>query len=225
MPETFSPAAIVAAILIFFTLISYFFRFLSKGGIILANATGILAFALGGIVPFATLLVFYALAEFATWIGRKDAAKHEQRTYSNIFGNCTAAIAALFFGQHLAFFGAISAAFADTVSSEIGLLSKKRPVLITNFQPVEKGTDGAISALGCAASLIAAAIIGAVYYFFVSGSLKLFVIVVVSGFLGGLFDSFLGATLQRRGLIGNTHVNFLAGVFGAMVAIALAGFL
>ncbi|HLC92817.1 MAG TPA: DUF92 domain-containing protein [archaeon] len=221
MIESIPPWAIVVVVLFLFSIATFFLKILSNGGILIANAIGIAAFAFGGTVAFFALLVFYVLAELATWVGRKGEEKHAQRTSSNIFGNCAAAIAALFFGQYIAFFGAVSAAFADTVSSEIGLISKAKPVLITNLKKVEKGTDGGVTALGFAASLVAAAIIGAIYYFFVSASLKAFAAFVVSGFLGGAFDSFLGATFQRRGMLTNTQVNFFASIFGALVAVAI----
>src|SRR3989344_1252538 len=222
MLETISLEIAVLAVLISFTIATYYLKLLSTHGIILANLIGIVVFVLGGAVPFATLIIFYVIAEVATWIGRKSVKKHEQRTSSNIFGNCAAAIVALFFGQHIAFFGAISAAFADTISSEIGLLSRGKPWLITTFKKVEKGTDGAVSLLGSSASLVAAVIFGAVYYFFVQASGKLFIAIVAAGFFGGVCDSFLGATFQRKGIITNTQVNFLASIFGAAVAIALA---
>ncbi len=217
---------VVGAVIIAFAIASYAFRLLSAGGIAFASGLGVAAYLLGGLVPFFTLLVFYVLAELATWAGRKGTdARHEKRTSSNIFGNCVAALAALFIGQGLGFFGAISAAFADTISSEIGLLSSRKPVLITTLREVEKGTDGGVTALGFGASLVAAAVIGAVYYFFVGRSLVGFSIIVMAGFFGTAFDSVLGATLQKKGLLTNTQVNFVASIFGAAVAMLLGSVL
>ena len=225
MLDTMQPEMVVIAVLIAFSFAAFYLRLLSIGGIALAAIIGITAFMLGGVVPFLALALFYLMAETATWAGRKFAGgeRHEQRTSSNILGNCAAAIVALFFGQSTAFFGAVSAAFADTVSSEIGLLSRSAPVLITSWKRVEKGTDGGVTLLGFLAALFAAAIIGLMHYFFVANSAALAGIIVVSGFAGGAFDSFLGATLQRRGILTNTQVNFFAGLFGAAVALALSG--
>ena len=148
MLPVFGPAEIVVAlVLVAFSIAAYSTRALSTRGIVFANLTGLLGFVLGGLVAFVTLVVFYILAEIATWYAIKSGEAHEQRTISNIFGNCAAAIVALAIGQPVAFFGAVSAALADTVSSEIGMLSKSKPYLITTFERVQKGTDGAISAL------------------------------------------------------------------------------
>jgi uncharacterized membrane protein len=46
-------------------------------------------------------------------------------------------------------------------------------------------------------------------------------VVIISGTAGNLFDSVLGATLERKGYIKNNLVNFLNTVFAALVAYLL----
>ena len=46
-------------------------------------------------------------------------------------------------------------------------------------------------------------------------------IIVVAGVTGNLADSILGATLERRGIIGNNTVNFLNTLTGALVGAVL----
>ena len=53
-----------------------------------------------------------------------------------------------------------AAANADTWSSELGILSKSPPFLITTFKPVPPGTNGAISILGLLAAIAGGATIG-----------------------------------------------------------------
>ncbi|MFH1391498.1 MAG: DUF92 domain-containing protein [Candidatus Diapherotrites archaeon] len=227
MLDAFSPAittlniGITILILATFSFFSYRKKLLNTTGIIIADIIGIIAFIRGGFLAFTTLVVFYIIAEAATKIAREDHKKHEQRTTANIIGNSGAAIIALFLGQGIAFFGAISAALADTVSSEIGMLSKKNPVLITSFKKVEKGTDGGITLLGTIAGIIAAALIGLLFYFTISpnGALA----IVIAGILGTIIDSLLGATLERKGILNNTQVNFLASSSGAIIAFLLSG--
>jgi len=219
---SFPPDVIaVLAILMGFSLFVNYAKVLSLTGIITANIVGILGFLLGGIAAFATLLLFYIAGEAATRIPKKSS-RHEQRTHSNIIGNCAAAILSLALGSAFGFFGAISSALADTLSSEIGILSKGNPVLITTLREAEKGTDGAISPLGLAAAMIGAAIIGAAYYFMLGNNATMSIIIIIAGFLGSIMDSVLGATLQARGVLDNNTVNIAANLFGAAIALGLA---
>ena len=124
-------------------------------------------------------------------------------------------------GSPAGFFGALSAALADTFSSEIGMTSKSKPVMITTLQPAEKGADGAVSLRGLGASVVGAAIIALAYYTLVSPSKKMALLLVLTGVFGSVVDSILGATLQRRGMLGNNQVNFIASACGAIVMVLL----
>ncbi|MEK6957944.1 MAG: DUF92 domain-containing protein [archaeon] len=211
----------ILAMLVVFSAFSFGKKLLSVRGIIFADAVGIIAFALGGPLAAGTLLFFYVIAEAATRVAHKTA-EHGQRTISNIFANSAAAIIALFFGQYAAFFGAVSAALADTVSSEIGMLSRKKPVLITSLREVEMGTNGGITVLGIVAGAVAASFIALIFFFTVKQSAVGFVAITLAGLVGTLFDSLLGAVFERKGMLNNTHVNLLAGIAGAMVALAFS---
>lgn len=46
-------------------------------------------------------------------------------------------------------------------------------------------------------------------------------VIAAAGFVGTLFDSLLGATLERRGLIGNNGVNFAGTVAAGIIAVLL----
>lgn len=211
----------VAIILLLFTIFSYKKKLLNLNGIIFADIVGLMVFFIGNIQSFLALTIFYVVAEAATRIVHNKEEKHEQRTSSNIIGNAGAALIALILGQGIAFFGAIAAALADTISSEIGLLSKNKPVLITTLKNVEKGTNGGVTLLGLFSGLLAAAIIGIVYYLTVQSSLTVAIIIMTAGFIGNLIDSILGATLERKGILNNTQVNFLASSSGAIIAFVL----
>ena len=99
----------------------------------------------------------------------------------------------------------------DTWASELGILSKANPVLITTFEKVPRGTNGGVSIWGLFVSFAGGIFIGIFYYiativFVDSESLQnsppQFPIILLGG-LGGLvgsvIDSFLGATCQFSG--------------------------
>lgn len=106
------------------------------------------------------------------------------------------------------FLGSISAAAADTAATELGLLSKKNPRLVTRpSRVVAPGTSGGVTSLGFSGSILAAAIIGTMASALgvVPGQAGLghaaltLIICVIGGVLGTLSDSFTGAVVQRKG--------------------------
>lgn len=139
----------------------------------------------------------------------------------------------------LAFAGALSAALADTASSEIGTLSRRQPVLITTFKPVPHGTNGGISLLGTCGAIAAAALIAttacATGFVQVAAGVKQplsqFKLIIVglilfaAGMAGTFVDSVLGATIEGKiPGVGKSAVNFACTLTGAIVA-AISGFL
>ncbi len=106
--------------------------------------------------------------------------------------------------------GHYAACMGDTLASELGILSKSQPRLVTNpTRTVPKGTNGGISPLGLAVSALGGTFIGVVQSLSLAahyGStqsvaatvyLKLTALLTVAGFTGSLIDSLLGATLQQ----------------------------
>ena len=117
---------------------------------------------------------------------------------------------------------ALAEATADTVSSEIGAAFGGQPWLITSFERVEAGTDGGVSALGTFAGIAAAAVVVASGVWAIGLPQRAGWILLAGGVAGLLFDSLLGATLERDGRLGNDWVNFLSTVFAGVTAWAFA---
>jgi uncharacterized protein (TIGR00297 family) len=105
---------------------------------------------------------------------------------------------------------ALAEAAADTVSSEIGQVLGGRPRMITTLRTADPGTDGAISPAGTLAGIAAGVIVALAGTLALGGNVALFWISTAGAVFGLLFDSLLGATLERRGLLNNDAVNFLS---------------
>lgn len=120
---------------------------------------------------------------------------------------------------------ALAEAAADTVSSEIGQVLGGQPRMITTLRVVDPGTDGAISLAGTLAGVCAAAIVAGIGAVALSGSITLFWICTFGGVFGLLFDSLLGATLERRGWLNNDAVNFWSTGSAAGFALGLMALL
>jgi uncharacterized protein (TIGR00297 family) len=120
---------------------------------------------------------------------------------------------------------ALAEAAADTVSSEIGQVLGGRPRMITNLRSVDPGADGAISLAGTLAGVVAAGIVAGIGTLALRAGLAFFLVSSAAAVFGLLFDSLLGATLERRGRLNNDLVNFLSTASAAAFALALLVFL
>lgn len=132
----------------------------------------------------------------------------------------------------MGFAGAIAAALADTASSEIGVLSRHEPCLITTFKRVPHGTNGGVSLLGTFGAIAASALIAVTSC--VSGFVQIAagpkaltnwhiagagVVIFAAGMFGTLIDSLLGATVEDKiPGVGKGAVNFACTLSGAMMA-------
>ncbi len=109
----------------------------------------------------------------------------------------------------LAYFGVMASVTADTWATELGVLARERPRLITTGRPVAPGTSGGITRYGTLAAFTGAAFIGVAAFVLIQlaslattgqlllADLPIVVIAAAAGLVGSLFDSLLGATVQR----------------------------
>src|SRR6185436_1490359 len=107
----------------------------------------------------------------------------------------------------LAYAAAVATATADTCSSEVGKAYGRRTFLITTFQPVPPGTEGAISLEGTLGGMLggfAVAAVGAAGGLYSWGAAA---IVGLAGLLGALAESVLGTVAEKRGWMGNDLLN------------------
>jgi uncharacterized protein (TIGR00297 family) len=195
------------------SILAYRVHSLSKDGAVAATFIGTIIFGLGGWQWAVLLLVFFISSSLLTraFKNRKmeldeKYSKGGRRDAGQVFSN--GGIAALFVLLHVffpqsiwawtGFAAALAAVNADTWATELGVLNPNPPRLITDLSKrVEKGTSGAISVYGTCAALLGAGVIGIpAVILFPNRSVSLFILVALSGLLGSLIDSLLGATVQ-----------------------------
>ena len=208
---------IILSILISTSLLSVKFRVFTLSGTIAAFFIGLIIFLFGGWCWFALLLFFHFASALITRyrydVKRSLGAaemKGGARSWLNVVAN--GGIAALFalgegvFGGDIffaGFLGAISAAAADTLATEIGLLYPGKPRLIVNLsKKVEPGTSGGISPYGEYAIFLTSFVIGLLAAIsnvnLNFSSLEIIVLSVISGFFGATADSLFGSTIQGQ---------------------------
>lgn len=98
----------------------------------------------------------------------------------------------------IAYGAALAASLADSMASEIGVLSKKKPVDICTLAHVPAGLSGGVTALGLFSSLLGAAIVSAVFTLTAGAGAPAFAVITAAGFLAALFDSVLGSLFQVK---------------------------
>jgi uncharacterized protein (TIGR00297 family) len=212
-------------------------RGVTTSGAVAGAIVSLMLYLSAGPGAFVTLVSVFLLTLAATRLGytRKQnmgtAEQGDGRTASQVLANLSVAgAAALLFATNanaiflLALVAALAEAAADTVSSEYGQAVSQRPRLLTTWQIVQSGTDGAVSLAGTLAGTTAGFIVSVLSA--TVGLLAWSWVVVSTGcaVMGMLLDSLLGASLERRRWLNNDAVNFLSTLMAAGAAASL-GFL
>ncbi|MGQ0551090.1 MAG: DUF92 domain-containing protein [Armatimonadota bacterium] len=244
-------AAAVAAV-------AWLLGWLTVGGAIAATLVGAAILHFGGILWAAALLAFFLSGTVLTMVGRSRKSQPEHRRRGRTAGQVigtggVAALVSVLWGTDVvspeirqllpaAFLGALATAAADTWATEVGMLSRHPPRLITSGAYVPAGTSGAVTLVGSLAGVAGAILIAAIG---AQGQAHIFTAAWIAGVFAMFVDSLLGATLQAsfrrpdggitedpgggvvlvRGVawLTNHVVNLFATLVGTVAAAALAG--
>jgi len=217
-----SDAVAKAATILVLAFAMRFSKSLSFSGVLASVLVGAVTLFLGGWDCFLVLLVFLILGTLFTKYKCSEKApgtlaqeKGGVRTWVNVFANGGPALISIlleyFYGTDffkVFFLSSVCSAASDTMSTEIGLLSKSKPRLITKpWKKVERGVSGGVTLLGTLAGLFASLTISVVplttimmgvggLFLGINDPARLVVASALAGFSGMIMDSILGATVQ-----------------------------
>ena len=226
---------ILALIISFaFGLTAYRMKAADRSGLFSGALMGLLIIVFSNVTWFLLMLSFFilgtAFTKYKYEIKKREGVAESRggvRGFTNVFANGLVALCgAVLYGIYgdLAFLalyvGSIAAATADTTASELGMLGKQ-PFLITTLQPVPKGTDGGVTIMGEVLAILAALIIGIVAFALRIGPPEIIPVAVIAGFVGTNVDSLVGATLERKKIIGNSGTNMFCTIAGGVAAMLL----
>lgn len=224
--------------------VSYWKNLLDTPGLVAAVGTGLIIGVLGDPAWLFVLLVYLVSSFVATryrYQKKKEMGVAEgrrgERSWHNVVANgAPPALVAALWGlapdvlppesSGVLFLTAIAVAAADTLASEIGVLSPNATLITHPLRRVPPGTNGGVSLLGHGAALLAASYVAAIGYvvFLVLAPATLpaqpclLILPVLLGFAGCQLDSLMGATLERGGFMGKGGVNLVS--ISAMTAAA-----
>ena len=258
--------ALGALVLLGISAASYWFHATDAWGSVSGFVLGLVIGFTSGWAWVALLISFLVLGSAATRYRYKfklsiHAAEDKRgaRGFRNVIANGAVALVAsvlnFFYPSPIlpvVFVAAIASASADTLATEIGLLSKAKPVLITRPSSVTPpGISGGVTLLGELSAFVGSAAMALLAFALgIIPFTSVIILAAAAGFVGCTLDSLLGSTIQslyscqvcnaftektlhcgkptRRikgvAVIGNNEVNLLSDVGAALVA-SLAFFL
>lgn len=228
---TFTGLIVYSALLIA-AVLAYRTGKLTRAGAITGYIVALFIYKGAGVMGVAVLTAFFIIGSWATkWqISKKTiigaAEKNKgRRTAAQVLANGGIAAALGLMARQspdkaaiaqIMIAGSFAAATADTLSSELGMIYGRKFFNILTLKKDARGLNGVISLEGTFIGLAGAIIIAAIYSICTKWDTA-FYWIVMAGLIGNLTDSILGASFERRGLMGNNLVNFLNTLTGAMV--------
>ncbi len=214
-----------------FACIARLLRGVTTAGAAVGGAVCFLLMLAAGWGGFAALCTVFLMTWAATRVGYRrkqqlgSAERRGGRNAGQVMANLgVSAIAALLYiwshdpGLLWGMTAALSEVAADTLSSEIGTVLGGTPRLVTTWEAVPVGTDGAITWLGTVVAVLAALLVGLVCVATRVFAFRTLPLCIAAAMFGTLIDSLLGATLERKGFLRNNGVNFLSTACAATLA-------
>jgi uncharacterized protein (TIGR00297 family) len=231
---SFDPSFWIIILLLVAGFVSYVLGKLTLWGSLTGVVISILIYLGAGLPGIFMLAAFFILGTAVTSYKKEYKLKAHlaesydtKRTMSQVIAN--GGIAALLAVLNIALedpiimvmiAGTLASSASDTFSSELGNIYGRNFYNILTLEKDKRGLDGVVSIEGTLFGILGSLIIASIYIAAFGWSLAFFAI-TIAGIAGNLWDSFLGALFERKGLLSNDAVNFLNNVFAATIALFL----
>ncbi len=188
-------------------------RALSKGGLAMALMLDFAVSVSLGNFGFSLLLAFFILGILSDKIAKKQKQrlllnsleqKGSRRDFMQVLANggvaAALAVVSLFYNSPVItvmYVASLAEALADTFASSFGIFSRHTfdPF---RFRRCPVGQSGGMSLLGTLSSLLGSSLIALLALLYAKIDNTYLLIVIISGFLGSVFDSLLGSLVQAK---------------------------
>ena len=203
-------SVILAALLIFVTLKKGAFTpaaAMSAGAILVTAAIcGSYAAIVVVLVAYGTVFaVDLVLGKRTEKITGEINLKTGRRDVVQVLANATAAVIAIILGKlfespigMVVYTSALTECLADSLASDVGVLSKKDPVDVCRMRRIKRGMSGGVSLLGTVSALLGCLLMTLIFIAFFGFNTKNVVAVLVIPMIGILADSILGSLVQAK---------------------------
>lgn len=233
-----------------FCSLAFVLGWLTLDGAAAAMVVGTITFGFGGWPMVMVVICFFVSSTFLSIkdsdenaVIRNERRRNGLQVWANGFWLVTWLLAGIITNLFVCWMGAVAVlatATADTWATELGSrrFRNTQTYLITTRNHVSPGTEGGVSWPGIIAALLGSLFIAMVAAFGFSLSAGWFTIIAISGFLGSVLDSYIGAQFQgtsyilqlpgfawqKKLYIDNNVVNWMATGFGSILLLILNQF-
>lgn len=198
--------SVILSLILF--IIIFFAKGLSYYGSILAMIMCVSYMCFGGLFGITILLSEYFVIFFISKIKKifiKDYKKDKARTFLQVLingglGTLFIILYGIFKQRYLLIVSVISLSgcFIDSISSDVGVLSKSNPYDFIKRRVTQKGISGGVSVLGTVSALICSFIVAFATYKYLNLTYSYLFIITGLIFLQTIVDSILGSLFQAK---------------------------
>lgn len=205
----------IIGIIMAFSIIAFAYskKALTTGGVIAALMLMVIILLSGGLNALLLLILAYLLIivvdklfnnkiEDITYsVNKKNGARDAVQVMAN---GLPAGIAVLIYAITVdsvflvLYVIGIGEALADSIASDIGVLSKNTPFDICTFKRVSKGISGGVSVLGIVSSFVFCIIYTCFTYMLIRFNFNMYICILLLSFVGCIIDSILGSRIQSK---------------------------